>query len=89
MRHVTITAEVEKRCPYKDEQDTGTAVLRFDVLKDAPELHELADHLATWADIALSHEEFTAMLRDRWWSEGCRSVTTTWQTAGMTVEVTV
>lgn len=89
MRHVTITGPVEKRCPYRDEPDVGTITLHFDVFTDAPELHDLAEQLTTWADIALSHEDFTAMVRKHWWSAGCRSVTTTWQTAGLTVEVTV
>lgn len=89
MRTVKITAPVEKRCPYKDEQDEGSLTLTFRVFKDAPELHELAENLSTWTDIPISHEDFTDAVVRRWHSEGCVSARSTWRTAGLEVSVDV
>lgn len=89
MRAVTVTAPVEKRCPHKDEQDTGSVTLTFHVREDAPELHRLAADLRTWQDKPCSHEDFTAAVLDMWAAEGCVAVRTTWTTAGMQVTVDV
>lgn len=87
MTHVEITAQVSKRCPYKDERDDGTVTLVFDVGdEDAPELHELADLLGTWRDTPISHEEFTRSIGV---ALGCVEVRSTWQTAGLDVTVEV
>lgn len=84
MTTLTVTAAVTKRCPYKDEQDDGTATLTFDVSEcDGPELHALADQLAQYRHLVISHEEFTRLLVSL---DDCVSARTTWTTAGMTVE---
>lgn len=89
MRTVKVTSPVEKRCPYTDEADVGTVTLTFEVEKDAPELHEMAATLDTWAEIAISHEDFTAAVLRRWSDEGCSAARSTWRTAGMWVTVDV
>lgn len=84
---MTVKVGVTKRCPYKDEQDDGTATLTFDVSDgDGPELHALARHLDTFADIVLSHEDFTKLLAATF---DCVTARTTWRTAGMEVSVDV
>lgn len=88
MTTVTVTAQVTKRCPYRDERDDGTVVLTFDVAdhQDAPELHALSDHLGSWRDQAISHEAFT---RDVVQQTGATSARSRWTTAGMEVSVDV
>lgn len=87
MNAMTVTVGVLKRCPYKDEQDDGTATLTFDVSEgDGPELHELADRLATYRHLVISHEDFTKLLAGL---DGCVSARTTWRTAGFEVTVEV
>lgn len=82
---MTVTVDVVKRCPYKDEQDDGTATLTFDVGDgDGPELHALADRLATYRHLLISHEDFTRLLAKQ---DGCVAARTTWQTAGLEVTV--
>jgi hypothetical protein len=84
MTTLTVTAQVTKRCPYKNERDDGTATLTFWVGNgDGPELHDLAHTLGSFRDEAISHEDFTRRLLGR---PGCREVVTRWTTAGMTVE---
>lgn len=82
---VKVSGRVRKKCPYKDESDHGTVTLTFDVPEgDAPELHNLAKYLEGFRDEAISHEDFTRNI--------CRDlpvieVRTTWDTAGLSVEV--
>lgn len=82
---VKVTGRVVKRCPYKDEQDHGTVTLTFDVPEgDAPELHGLAAYLAGFRTEAISHEDFT---RSICLDLPVVEVRTTWDTAGLSVEV--
>jgi hypothetical protein len=83
---VTVTANVMKRCPYKQERDYGTATLTFDVPlgEDAPELHALAEYLNGFTEQAISHEAFTSAVRRDW---PVMEVKSTWTTAGLSVEV--
>jgi hypothetical protein len=82
---VIVTAPVEKACPYKDEQDTGTLTLTLDVPEgDGPELHDLAAYLKDFTDMALSHEEFTRLVA---LDLPVIEAKTTWTTAGLSVEV--
>lgn len=87
---VTVTGPVTKRCPYRDEPDEGTVEMQFRVLSgDAPELHGLADELASTSGEAISHEDYTRALYAAWFPRGLRSVRTTWNTAGLEVTVDV
>lgn len=82
---VTVTADVRKRCPYKDEVDAGTLTLVLNVPEgDGPELHDLAAYLGSFSDHALSHEEFT---RNICLDLPVIEAKTTWRTAGLSVEV--
>lgn len=87
---VTVTGEVQKRCPYRNERDHGKAVLTFLVTdEDAPEFHNLAGLLKHGAEVALSHEQYTRQLHQTWAEQGCVAVRTTWHTAGLEVTVDV
>lgn len=84
---VTVKADVRKMCPYVAEPDIGSVEITYDVAEgDAPELHGLAEQLSrqlgSWADQAVSHEEFT-----RWVAEatGAERVVSHWTTAGLDV----
>lgn len=68
-------------CPYREERDVGTVELTFS--GPAPELHGLADRLAVFAEVKITHEELTEMLA----VETGASVVTKWITAGLEVEV--
>lgn len=82
---VTVTGIVVKRCPYKNESDRGVVTLTFDVPEgDAPELHDLAAYLTGFRDEAISHEDFT---RNICLDLPVVEVKTTWDTAGLSVEV--
>lgn len=83
MIHISVTCDVVKRCPFKDEIDFGNVILTFK--ETAPELHYVADLIATYRDRQLSHEDFTnemlAVLNPE-------TVVSTWTTAGFSVTVT-
>lgn len=68
-------------CPHRDEVDQGTVELQFD--GPAPELHGLADRLASFADVKITHEELTVRLA----VDTGAAVITRWRTAGFEVEV--
>lgn len=85
MTRLTVTGEVTKQCPYKDERDDGTATLTFEVGDgDGPELHGLSAYLSTFRGVPLSHEAFTRALLAA--DYDCVEVVTRWETAGLTVE---
>lgn len=81
---VTLTRQVIKRCPYKDETDTGELVIVID--GDAPELHELAGRVDKLAAGPISHENFS---RDVASLLPGAQVTTRWRTGPWSVEVSV
>ena len=81
--NVCITAKVSKLCPYADERDFGEVEMVLDVPEgDGPELHELARHLARYADQKLSHENFTRNVAVH---TKALAVVSRWTTAGMAV----
>jgi NADPH-dependent 7-cyano-7-deazaguanine reductase QueF len=90
---ITITADLEHRCPFKpDDDDSGTVTIRM-FLHDGQtvELHSLAEYLRGFYDWKISHEDLTARiyadlyaLRE---SIEIIEVATRWDTAGMGVEV--
>lgn len=80
-----VSAEIIKRCPYVDEIDLGTVEIAFD--GPARELHGLAAHLASYRDVAISHEDFTRAIADA--NPAARCVTTRWRTAGLSIECEV
>ncbi len=80
---VTITADVQHLCPYRDEVDQGIAAITLDVPSgDAPELHDMRSRLDGWAVRKISHE---AMTREIAAYFRAIRVVTTWRTAGMEV----
>jgi NADPH-dependent 7-cyano-7-deazaguanine reductase QueF len=82
---VTITAEVRKLCPVKNETDHGTAVFEYRTNGQAIELHDLAEYLGSFSGTHMSHEDFTAEIAEYTNTH----VTTTWLTAGMEVRCEV
>lgn len=78
----TVTTDVTKRCPFKHELDTGRLILEFD--GKAPELHALAVRIAAYADVEISHEDFTEILRI---VSGASMVRSEWVTAELQVVV--
>jgi hypothetical protein len=79
----TIRRHVQKRCPFKDEMDSGELVIVFD--GTAPELHQLAKEVDSLASNPISHENFTGQLAAI--LPPGTSVTTTWNTGPWSVEV--
>jgi len=84
---VTLVGPAEKRCPYRDEADVGEVEITFDVPEgDAPEFHTLAKQLASFADLALSHEAYTRRVLTL---TGALTVKSRWTTAGMAVTCSI
>lgn len=87
---VTVTASGPLRhlCPFKDEVDVGTIKLTWTVQTQTVELHSLAAWLEEFSTLRISHEDLTdeiaRHLADTPGLTGAQ-VTTTWNTAGMTV----
>jgi NADPH-dependent 7-cyano-7-deazaguanine reductase QueF len=85
---VTVEAPATKRCPFKDEIDTGTVTVVWNSEGKTLELHSLREYLDAFVDVKMSHEDFTAVVTAQLadllgdiqvWSE--------WETAGMKVRV--
>lgn len=77
-----VTAPLVHRCPFVDELDVGTVTIEFS--GSAPELHDLAQFLASFAGLEISHEDLTERIADR--THG--TVTTRFRTAGLDIECT-
>lgn len=77
----TVTADVVKVCPVKNEIDKGTVTITYTIEGKSFELHALADYLASFATVAISHEDFTQFLAE----DLSAQVRTEWTTAGMKV----
>lgn len=77
----TITRQVVKRCPYKDEYDVGELVIRFD--GPAPEIHDLVARIGKLTAYPITHEEFTSQVAALVLGA---HVVTRWQTAGCDVQ---
>lgn len=85
---VTVSGAVRHLCPYRDEVDDGTAEITLSVTggEDAPELHSIADTLADYAAVRISHEELTRAFYRLFHAD---KVVTRWKTAGLDVVVEV
>jgi hypothetical protein len=82
---ITVRRAVAKRCPFRDETDTGELVIT--VPGDAPELHQLAGQVdALCAEQPVSHEDFTRAVAAL--LPAGATVATSWRTGPWTVEVT-
>lgn len=81
----TLRRSVTKQCPFKDETDNGDLVIT--IPGEAPELHALAASVDGYADIRISHEDFTAGIASLL-PAGSEAVTT-WTTGPWSVEVRV
>ena len=84
---VTVSGPVTHRCPFVDERDLGTFYASW--AGDAIELHALASHLTTYAELSVTHEAMTAAIVAWLIAAGGIDVdvVTSWQTAGLSVEV--
>lgn len=77
-----VSGIVTHACPYrKTGIDTGRAVLTFD--GQSAEYGELADLLASYHSLKITHEELTEDLA----SKTGASVVTYWNTSGLEIEV--
>lgn len=76
---ITATMPMVKQCPYVDEIDVGTVT--FTWAGDAPDLHNVAANVQSWAAQKATHEEATRALADTWGAQ----VETAWRTGGMDV----
>lgn len=86
-----MTAEVSKRCPFRNEVDSGTVTVYCPRLVDRTvELHSVAKWFELWRDTAISHEMFT-MLVHAAFCDVLRvqdvQVTSNFDTAGIRVEI--
>lgn len=89
---VSITGPLRHQCPHVDEADVGEIDLSWNCDGGTLELHSLAEYLASWADVAISHEALTAqILADLVGLDAIEfvRVTTRWRTAGLDVEVSI
>lgn len=78
-----VTADVQKMCPIKDEVDNGTVTITYRTSDGgALELHALAAYLVTYSGQHLTHEEFVHRVA----ADVGGHVSSTWTTAGMTIE---
>lgn len=81
----TLRRAVVKQCPFKDETDRGELVIT--IPGEAPELHALAASVDGFANIRISHEDFTAGVAALL-PAGSEAVST-WTTGPWSVEVRV
>ena len=81
---ITLTMQVTKRCPFKDELDAGELVITLP--GDAPELHALAKEIhGELCAAPVTHEDFTRAAFDLIGRDGL--VVTRWHTGPWSVEV--
>lgn len=87
---VTATRAMTHLCPHVDEVDNGTITLTWTTTDVTLELHSLAAHLDTYADVRVSHEELNQQIALVVAAAGVGPVwvRSTWDTAGFAVEVT-
>lgn len=73
-----------KRCPVADEVDLGDVTVAWATTDVTLELHALAELVATYRDVAISHEDFVADLAGQLAGSGVelRSVGWDGETAG-------
>lgn len=88
--NVSVTMPAVHQCPHRDETDRGTATLEWRVCGRTVELHSLRAYLDSLHEWVVSHEAYTAHLRDHLRDAGLTGVevTTTWSTAGGLIKVT-
>lgn len=79
----TLRTPVVKRCPFREEIDTGQLVITFP--GEAPELHALGGQIAALEGREITHEAFTAAVAAVL-PHGAVAVTT-WNTGRFEVEV--
>jgi len=85
---VVATAPLTHRCPFVDETDYGTVTIAWTVTDKTPELHDLAEYLAYYSSQEVSHEDITHQITQHLIQSGIDAqVTTTWQTAGISITV--
>lgn len=86
---VSVTTELQHRCPHKPEVDHGTVTITWPVDGWTLELHALGSYLRQWTDVAISHEELTSTIhRDIAAAGITATVVSRWVTAGIDVTVT-
>lgn len=85
---VTVTTPLTHRCPFVDEIDNGTITITWRVDGETFELHSLRHYLNSFADVEISHEGITDLIRHDLSTVPdveLISVSTAWETAGMEV----
>lgn len=89
--HVTIavTGALAHRCPYRDEDDRGTAEVTWVTDGRTVELHSLAGLLGSFRDEQVSHEDVTDRIATALDVPGVADVrvVTRWVTAHLEVRV--
>ena len=80
---IILRRTVIKRCPFRDETDTGELVVTLP--GDAPELHNLAEQVDQLCAEPVTHEDFTRGVADLLGGEA--AITTRWRTGPWDVEV--
>lgn len=79
----TVTRQITKTCPYKNEADEGQLSITF-YGDEAPELHDLAARIDELCVEPISHERFTQKVISL--VPGAE-VSTSWKTGPWLVEV--
>jgi NADPH-dependent 7-cyano-7-deazaguanine reductase QueF len=85
---VTVTSDLEHRCPYRNEHDHGRVTIVYRIDGQALELHSLRAWLGGFREATASHEEVTDRIRlDLSAMPGIEllSVVSEWTTARMEV----
>lgn len=82
---IRLEFPTKKKCPFADEVDEVTVVIRYIAGEKAIELHELAAYLSSFENTPLSHEDFAQAIRTRLDNEAISAtVEVQFVTAGIT-----
>lgn len=87
---ITITGQLVHQCPHVNETDNGTVTISWTCNGETLELHGLAQYLASFRGVPVTHETITEQIRgDLAAIDGIEDVTvsTTWTTAQLAVRV--
>lgn len=88
---VAAQAAIKHLCPFEDEADTGSITITWACRGFTIELHSLAEYLAVFTDVSISHEDLVSLigsdLQDLGDGIAICSVAARFTTAGIDVEV--
>lgn len=88
---ITLLTDLVHQCPFVDEIDIGFLRIEYTPGERLAELHDLARHLQSWAEVEITSEAITKAIFD-WFNDNFAPssllVETKWVTAGIDITVT-